>query len=693
MSIAAEVTQLYPESALPKERRDAIVASAPAAIAQAKEDFAKMRAIVPHEFKGCEDSMQCERVLKRLDIAERLVAFTEGQLKKGDISSIGIAELGLADLKRFTEYFVTEVRLWRKYPLNPAVKPETFNVRDFGAIGDGKANDSAAFVKAIAAAKALAGRPSVIEIPAGDYLLKDRCLFPANPLDRNLASHILFDSLTNCVVRGVSPEKVNIILGTYDLSGTMSYQCENTTFANVNMYYAETPFCQGTVLEKDMSPEAGWAIIRHQPGTLLPTDEKFKTTTIAVCSQFTAEGKQVLKPNIFYTNRADDMGDGKYKVYFDTSYGAFKHRVADVLVGGELILPNRNDSIESNRAYLSEFCNYENIWVRNSRCAAFSISGGISMTGFKCRVFPLKPEFKLSTNADTFFNSRGSYLAHCSFHNQNDDGCNSFSRGRIVGAVKDDGHTIYQRKSGGRTRKGDIVQIIRPLTGEFVAQVHVESVDTIEWRGDKWEAVHLVEKLPDGIRSFDSLGMDELSPADIQKVSLGRAQIDGIPDFLYMPQAYGVGFIVYDNSIGDLRNVGVQIQCPNTLVEKNKIDTIYTGVQVSCLLSWIEGPVPYNIVIRDNDISDVDEGMSMGYSWPGAKPFTTTPFRGICIENNRFTGNIRRWINFVNADDSRIIGNRVEAQSGILLNRCGNIEISDNVFNGKPLQESDITRK
>lgn len=664
--------------------------TAPATIEQARRDFAKMRALVPREFKGCADTMQCERILKRLEIAERLIGFTEGQLKKGDVSSIGMAELGLADLKRFTEYFVKEIWMWRKYPLNPAVKPEIFNVRDFGAVGDGKANDSQAFAKAIAAAKAQNGKPAVIEIPAGDYWLQDRIKCPDMPWDRNMAAHVVFDSLTNCVVRGVAPDKVNLILGTYDLAGTLSYRCENTTFANVNMYYAETPFCQGTVLDKDMSPEAGWAIIQHEPGTLLPTDEKFKTTTIPVCSQFTAEGKQVLKPNLFYANRADDLGGGKFKVYFDTDQSAFRNHAADVLIGGRLILPNRNDVIESNRARLSEYCNYENVWVRNSRCAAFSIAGGISMTGYKCRVFPLKPSFKLSTNADTFFNSRGSYLAHCSFRNQNDDGCNSHSRGRIIGAVKDDGRTIYQRPSGGRTRSGDIVQVIRPLTGEFVAQVHVAKVDTVDWRGSKWEAVRLVEKLPEGIRSFDSLGLDELSPAEIQKVSLGRAKIANIPDFLYMPQAYGIGFIVYDNSIGDLRNVGVQIQCPNTLVEKNKIDTISSGVQISCLLCWIEGPVPYNVVLRDNDIADVGEGVSMDYNWPGAPAFTTTPFRGIDIENNRFTGNIGRWLNLCNVSDSRIVGNRVEAKSGILLRQCENVEISNNTLNGKPLQEMRI---
>lgn len=94
--------------------------------------------------------------------------------------------------------------------------PEALNVRDFGAKGDGKTVENAAFERAFAAVRALNGRPAVLKVPAGDYLF-----------ETTAASHLSLSGLTNFVLRGESPEKVRFLCGTYDAGCVQIDRCEN----------------------------------------------------------------------------------------------------------------------------------------------------------------------------------------------------------------------------------------------------------------------------------------------------------------------------------------------------------------------------------------------------------------------------------------------------------------------------------
>ena len=51
----------------------------------------------------------------------------------------------------------------------PVLAADGWNVRDFGAVGDGKADDTAAFQKALDAAQAGAG--GIVSVPTGKYLI------------------------------------------------------------------------------------------------------------------------------------------------------------------------------------------------------------------------------------------------------------------------------------------------------------------------------------------------------------------------------------------------------------------------------------------------------------------------------------------------------------------------------------------
>jgi len=672
----------YAESAMPAARMARIVAEAPVALARARAHL---------ESVGCEiartlsaGTFQHERACYRLLAARNLCDFATHQLARGDRSSLGFVACALADLRQFKDYFADEFAAWKDYPLNPVLKPVVLDVRDFGACGDGHTSDSAAFARAVAAVRALGGRPSLLRIPAGTYYLDQRQRVDGNPREDG---HFAFTYITNCVVTGESPETTSLVFGLYDVNGVVCPYSRNSTLRNLNLYYAENPFFQGTALEKNMDPAEGWIIASHDPGTLKPNDPRFLKTGEKVCSQFTTDGKQIVLANIFFTGKCDDLGDGRYKIYFNTSDPAFRKRWCDVKLGCKFIMPDRDNRLETVKARAAHLFNFENVWIRNSRAGAFTVAGGFMITGWKCRVFPRSPDLKLSTNADSFFNSRGTHLSHCDFHNMNDDGVNCLSTGRMIAALRDGGRTLIHRPMGGLRRPGDLMQVIRPGTGEVVALLDVASSGYVKYGGETWSTTTFTEPVPAAVRSLEGLGLPELSPAQFYDITHGRAKNNNLPDFLYAPQAYGPGFVCVGNRFGALRNIGIQIQCPNAIIASNTVYNISGGIHASCLMQWIEGPPPYNVEVRGNDVRDVSTGFCTSFGSPSTTPPVTTPFRGLHLVDNRFTDVDQMALQFVNAEDVLVEGNVFTRCARIRRERSRNVVFRNNTRDGKPLAE------
>ena len=136
-------------------------------------------------------------------------------------------------------------------------------VCDAGAKGDNRTDSIPAFDAAIAAAVKLAGKPCVIEIPEGDFRF--------SPTNRR--THLNLAGVTNCVLRGVSPEKTRLWFDDMDTCGTMISDAVNATIENVDLASTRTPFFQGVVREFNKSE--GWAIVEQEPGTMRPDDEIF----------------------------------------------------------------------------------------------------------------------------------------------------------------------------------------------------------------------------------------------------------------------------------------------------------------------------------------------------------------------------------------------------------------------------------
>lgn len=595
-------------------------------------DEAALLARIAHEFKGAEGTFQHERLVLRASACARLVSFLRLQRAHGDRDAMArcLVRLGEGDLMEFRRYFEEEFASWRDYPTAPGVKPVVLNVRDFGATGNGEADDAEAFARAVDAIRALGGAPSVLRIPPGTYLLKSPSL-----VDGRRPFNLDASSLTNCIVEGASPESTALVFGTYNASGVSFDRAKNATLRNVHLYYAETPFSQTKVLSFDKAQR--WAVVRHEPGTLKPTDARFRqgSQRTQCCGQFDADGKQLYgQANVFFSLQAEDLGDGLYRVHF-ADHPSWRH--VDVPVGSILVLPDRDNRYQAIRATDARLCNFENVWISNSRSGAFTVAGGWMITGWKCRVRPRAPNLVLSTNADAFFNSRGTHLAHCDFGHMNDDGANSFAPGRMIRSISEDRRSIVHAPGVRRRNPGDRVALIRPTDGRYLAVLEIASSTTRKDGEAECGVTTFTERIPDEVRSMDDLGMGGVTSAERQEIVRGFKSPSEFPDQVYFPMAQGVGYVVVDNDFHDLRNIAIQVQCPNAIIAGNRISRVAKAISMSCLTDWIEGPAPYNVSIRDNEISEVVDGIRTSFRLAQGASSAETPFRGIELANNVMT--------------------------------------------------------
>ena len=79
----------------------------------------------------------------------------------------------------------------------------------------------------------------------------------------------------------------------------------------------------------------------------------------------------------------------------------------------------------------------------------------------------------LSANADGLINAVGTYMAHCTFRNQSDDGFNSMGRGEFVNTVQ--GGAILHTGVG-RGCDGELLTVFDPVRGVYRGNFHVKDI-------------------------------------------------------------------------------------------------------------------------------------------------------------------------------------------------------------------------
>jgi len=173
--------------------------------------------------------------------------------------------------------------VWAGPTFCSASQPHKFNVRDFGALGDGKADDSPAINAAIAAAVKSAA-PSVVYLPAGQYRLATR--------GPGRGEYITITDAKDLSVIGEPGTR--LIVSNLDTHLFRVKRCNDVRISTLTF---------------------DTAISTHSEGTITAIDEQAKTISISV------------RPDFDDIDRPDFLKIGQLWVYADPAGRSWDHTV------------------------------------------------------------------------------------------------------------------------------------------------------------------------------------------------------------------------------------------------------------------------------------------------------------------------------------------------------------------------------
>ena len=647
---AEPVTPSYAESAFPAAARAAMTTNLTVEAMRCRSRSCALDDRIAREVGAPADAdVAAVRIGKRREVRDRAQTFAEANLRRGGADGLGFAEQALADVEEINRLLEDELRFRRTAP-SGANRPVVLNVRDFGAVGDGKADDSAAFARANAALGQLGGAPTVLRIPAGTYrLVTTRTARPfttaagefnEDPWVRT--GYCLFDGLQNCRIEGDGPEKTRLRSG-YRGQQLALVNCVNCTVKGLELATEEIPFLEGDVLAYDRETFA--CDIRLKPGTLRPDDPKwhpvgfekqFGVESFGV--EFDKSGNLIRTAALLCWRMGEnykDLGDGRWRLFLDGKVGR-KH-LDGIVVGGTLALPNRTNAYGAFAFRFCTFCTAEDVWVRTSRSSAFCTLRSRGSTFDRCRLFPLDGH-SLSSNADGCFCDPGTFVYRCSFDAMCDDGLNVRSRALVTAPGRSSSETLHLDNSV--NRGGALVAFADPKTGQYLANAALAQTDAAVFLSNGWRRVsRFARALPPGVAQ-------------------------GV--YQYEPRQFGVGTVISGCSFRNGRWSGSVIQSPQVLIE----DCTFEGIRNECvrlgaLGNWREGPPPYAVLIRSCRFAASGTGVG---SWiemfslkDGTKSaVTVAPVRGVDIEDCVFERLAVAPVSLKNATDVRLVGNRVD---------------------------------
>lgn len=608
--------------------------------ARMEEQWKRVRAEMP------KDAFQYVRTEKRMEMARRIIPLAEKELARGNTDGLAYAFLYTEDLKRFCRLFDDELFYWRSYPLAPGVKPHVIRVTDYGALGDGKTDNKPAFDAAIAAAASCGGKPVVIDVPEGEFHFA--------PSTNHV--HILLKDLTNVVLRGVSPEKTKLRFDDMEKSGVTIWGGANVTVKGMELAMTETPFFQGVV--ESFDKKEGWAIVRRHPGTMRPDDLRFLNgTKYQFClGIFDRDGNEVIEGwmGMFYDRRAEDIGDGRFKVHMIRDHFAYRRDLTRLEPGWQVVIPCRKAFCSCIETVITAYmCNVSDVWVRNGRgCGVGFCSEARYSSAWRVRVFPF-PGLVTSSCADGIMNHRGTFIGECEFDHLNDDGANCYSGGRRIKSVRN-GDTIIGEWLPGVYAAGDPMQVMSARTGQFLYLGRVRRAGGAERGRGALHDTQFEDMLPSGLRAEDSFTGPQASADERFRQNVAGAAVDVSrePDQLYRPYMFGVGHVVCRCRFSSLRGSGSVLICPNALLEDVTYEHMVRGIALTMLGGTLEGPPPYNVVLRNCRFRHCNVGIEGRCLLPIGGNSPTAPIRGLQVEGCRFEDVGKKFIGNNIADDA-----------------------------------------
>lgn len=349
-----------------------------------------------------------------------------------------------------------------------------FNVRDYGAKGDGLENDAPAIRRAIEDAR---NHPnSRVYLPSGTYLLGDldpetrrapspyfdACepaagITPSDLGSINPPASLFINQAANMVIAGDGPEQTKLVLGIPWESAIIVQHSQNISIQDLSLDYAKLPFTQGKVIAVHDNKTYDVEVDEHYPSPLENHIRKARFGMVTRNFVRSAEGIVPLParsaPSYFTLSDIKQLTEKTYRFTIGSSgiHASSAARANELPENALFVLYGRI----SNENSVIKLDAVKNVTLSHLDIYSSFASGIlVKRSGFvdvgSCRIIPKPGTSRISsTNADGVFgqsNYVSPYVHNCFMTLVGDDFVNTHSNALQISDY--DGHTFHGRANG-----------------------------------------------------------------------------------------------------------------------------------------------------------------------------------------------------------------------------------------------------
>lgn len=484
--------------------------------------------------------------------------------------------------------------------MTTSLEAKVFNVRDFGAIGDGVADDSPAVAKAIEAAKVDSSTNHIVLLPAGTYRFAtihsatyNRVMVDENgvPKDLTQTGHLLVASAKNLTIRGEAGTK--LIMTDVYTTGVLVVDSTNVTIEQVAIDFDPLPFTQGLVESVDLEKKLVTVQIQEGYADLSREDFhlKLQARRMMIFDPVTRE----LDHEVVAKYRLDNLtplGDRRWQMKVtsnpldDLKCGYHLFAIIARRARGALMFKN------------STVCTALNVTVHSAPSCGFILRDSDTIKILHCNITtPAGSDRLMTTNADGVhckYNKVGPEIAYCRFTGMDDDSVNiGGSFARVLDQI--DSTTLVVHVQIFET--GDRLVLVNGDTGEYMQQVTVKSSYISAFK-EGFNAVTLKLNEPVGkLKTQLEIGPPFKAIAPIRLPVEERI----VPTLVLNLDRCGKNAYVHHNVFESHRVRGVLMRAPDARIEYNTFrnlngPAIFAGHE----FGFLEGPAVLNLTIANN---------------------------------------------------------------------------------------------
>ena len=442
-----------------------------------------------------------------------------------------------------------------------------FNVKDYGAVGDGVADDSHAVGLSVAAA-ASAAPGTRVYFPPGVYRLGGL---------GGVAGYAV--EVYNCRGLTIEGDEATIIITEPDHGAFLLRGVEDCIVRGITIDYDPLPFTQGTIVAVnpsaqtfDLALQDGYPSLNESyfasasgPWGMIfdPTERHLKEGTpshvwMASWQHLSGEPGRVFRLTPSYGGNVNYMTPGDRFVQLARASGSGVH-----------LFDARN-------------CRVEDVTVHAgpSLAAANVQAEGTVYKHFRVEVKPGTDRL-ISTDADGVHcqdNRVGPLIEDCFFEGMADDAFNIYAIPNPLLAIHSSTDVAITSKAP--ILVGDSITIQAPVSGLFRGSATVTGV---QYGAGQYRV--------------------QFAPAI---ANMRSAETTGSPDFLINLSCAGPGFTLRNNTMQWHRRHGMLVQGVDGLIEGNYIDHVSSlGIVIVNSPGWPEGPGPRMLTVRNNTVTGV----------------------------------------------------------------------------------------